>query len=300
MRMQRLAGCAALALLAASAATAQTKKLKIYISADMEGIGGISTWDVQAAPGAPQYEQARRLMTEEVNAAIAGAYDAGATEVLVSDSHANGQNIDVELLDKRARLIRAFPRPQGMAQGVDATFDAALFIGYHASEGTPEAILAHTDSHRRIFEIKLNGTPVPEAGFYGAVAGEYGVPVVFLSGDQAAGEEAKQLFGPIETVAVKQAYGFYSGMMMSPEESRRLIRAGVKRGIERRGELKPYKMTHPVKLEVTFKQEIMAELISFLPGIERPRGHTIVFTARDMLEAARFLNAVLDLNTYPD
>jgi len=285
-------------LLATSGAAAQPKKLKVYISADMEGIGGVSTWQIQAGSQGREYEKFRKLMTQEVNAAIAGAYDAGATEVLVSDSHADGQNIDVELLDPRAKLIRAWPRPLVMMQGVDSACDAVVFIGYHASEGQPAAILAHTMSSRRIFEIKLNGTGVPEAAFNAAIAGEFGVPVVLLSGDQTIGEEARRLLGPIETVAVKQATRFYSATMMHPEEAQRLIRAGVKRGIERRAELRPYKLAHPVKLEITFKDTVNAELVSYLPGVERPRGNAVVFTARDMLEAARFLEAVTGLNTY--
>ncbi len=279
-------------------AAPQAKKLKVYISADMEGIGGVSTWQIQAGSQGREYEKFRRLMTQEVNAAIAGAFDAGATEVLVSDSHGDGQNIDVELLDKRARLIRAWPRPLVMMQGVDSMVDAAVFIGYHASEGQRAAILAHTMSSRRIFEIKLNGTPVPEAAFNAAIAGEFGVPVVFLSGDQTIGEEARRLLGPIETVAVKQATGFFSATMMHPEEAQRLIRAGVKRGVERRAELKPYRLAHPVKLEITYKDTVNAEIVSYLPGVERPRGNAVVFTARDMLEAAKFLEAVMSLNTF--
>lgn len=296
--MRRVLSMCATILLATSGVAAQPKKLKVYISADMEGIGGVSTWQIQAGSQGREYEKFRKLMTQEVNAAIAGAYDAGATEVLVSDSHADGQNIDVELLDSRAKLIRAWPRPLVMMQGVDSACDAVVFIGYHASEGQPAAILAHTMSSRRIFEIKLNGTAVPEAGFNAAIAGEFGVPVVFLSGDQTIGEEARRLIGPIETVAVKQATGFYSGTMMHPQDAQRLIRDGVKRGIERRAELKPYKLAHPVKLEITFKDTVNAELVSYLPGVERPRGNAIVFTARDMLEAAKFLEAVTGLNTY--
>ncbi len=284
--------------LVATSAAAQLRKLKVYISADMEGIGGVSTWQVQAAMQGREYEKFRKLMTQEVNAAIAGAFDAGATEVLVSDSHADGQNIDVELLDKRARLIRAWPRPLVMMQGIDNSFDAAVFIGYHASEGQPAAILAHTMSSRRIFEIKLNGTAVPEAGFNAAIAGEFSVPVVFLAGDQTIGEEARRLLGPMETVAVKQATGFFSATMMHPSEAQRLIREGVKRAVERRGELKPYKLAHPVKLEITFKDTVNAEMVSYLPGVERPRGNAIVFTARDMIEASKFLEAIMDLNTF--
>jgi len=150
-------------LLLAATVQAQEKKLKVYISADMEGVGGVSTWQVQAAPDAHEYEKFRRLLTLEVNSAISGAFEAGATEVLVS-SHWDAQNIDIEILDHRARLVRAFPRPLAMMQGIDDTFDAVVLIGYHAGEGTPSAILSHTMSSARIFELKLNDTAVPEAG----------------------------------------------------------------------------------------------------------------------------------------
>ena len=120
--------CLSILLLAATV-QAQEKKLKVYISADMEGVGGVSTWQVQAAPGAPEYEKFRRLMTLEVNSAISGAFEAGATEVLVSDSHWNAQNIDIDVLDHRARLVRAFPRPLAMMQGIDETFAAVVILG---------------------------------------------------------------------------------------------------------------------------------------------------------------------------
>jgi D-amino peptidase len=281
------------------AAQPQEKKLKVYISADMEGVGGVSTWQVQAAPGAPEYEKFRRLMTQEVNSAISGAFDAGATEILVSDSHWNAQNLDIEALDHRARLVRAFPRPLGMMQGIDGTFDAVVFVGYHASEGTPSAILSHTMSSARILEIRLNDTAVPEAGLNAAIVGEFGVPVVFVSGDQTIGQQARDLLGPIGTVAVKQATGFYSATMMNPAECQRLIHEGVKRAVEGRKELKPYRLANPVKLEVTFKNIVDAELVSYLPGVERPRGSTVAFKARDMIEASKFLEAVLGMNTFP-
>lgn len=296
--MKRIAALFTLTFVMATTALSQQEKLKVYISADMEGIGGVSTWQVQALSTGREYEKFRRLMTQEVNAAAAGAFEAGATEVIVSDSHADGQNIDVELLDRRVRLIRAWPRPLMMMQGIDGSFDAAVFVGYHASEAQAAAVLAHTMSSRRIFEIRLNGVPVPEAGFNAAIAGEFAVPVVFLSGDQTIGEQARQLLGPIETVAVKQATGFYSATMMHPEEAQRLVRAGVKRALERRSELKPYRTAHPVKLEVIFKDTVNAEIVSYLPGVERPRGNAVVFNARDMIEASKFLEAILSLNTF--
>jgi D-amino peptidase len=266
--------------------------LKVYISADMEGVGGVSTWDKQSDPKGADYEKFRRLMTLEVNAAIAGAYDAGATEVLVSDSHWDGQNIDPELLDRRVQLVRAWPRPLGMMQGIDDTFAAVVFVGYHASEGQANAILAHTDSSTRFFDVKLNGVTVPEAGISAAIAGEFGVPVVFLSGDQTIGQEATRLLGPIETATVKIAGGFYSATMLHPEECQRLIREGVKRGVEKRHLLKPYKLDRPVKLEVTFKRTVDAEIVSYFQGVERPKGNVIIYTAGDMLEASRFFSAI--------
>jgi len=290
------AACVGVLLAFTSLSQAQSKKLKVYISADMEGIGGVSTWKVQAGSKGREYEKFRELMTAEVNAAIAGAFDAGATEILVSDSHGDAQNLDVERLDRRVQLIRAWPRPLGMMEGIDSTFDAVAFVGYHAAEGRENATLSHTMSGTE--ELKLNGTTVPEAGFNAAIAGDLGVPVVFLSGDQTIGEDAKRLFGAIETVAVKQAIGFYAARMMHPEEAQRLIRDGVKRGIERRGEIKPYRLSHPVKLEMRFNDIVSAELVSYLPGVERPRGNTIIFTGPDMGAVSRFHEAIGTLNTF--
>src|SRR5262249_35009768 len=150
MRRKTIRASVALAAaLAAGQALGQpssTGRLKVFISADMEGVGGVSTWSVQANAKGREYEKFRELMTKEVNAAVEGDFAAGATEVLVADSHGDAQNIDVELLDPRVRLIRAWPRALGMMQGIDASFGAAVFVGYHAAEGRPNAILSHSFS----------------------------------------------------------------------------------------------------------------------------------------------------------
>jgi D-amino peptidase len=281
---------AASGLLAQDAASG---KLKVFISADMEGVGGVSTWSVQASSKGREYEKFRQLMTREVNAAIEGAFQAGATEVLVGDSHGDAQNIDVELLDKRVRLIRAWPRPLGMMQGIDSTFGAAVFVGYHAAEGRENATLSHSFSGT--IEVALDGVTVPEAGFNAAIAGDFGVPVVFLSGDQTICADARKLLGPIETAAVKDATGFYSATMMHPEEAQRLIREGVRRGVERRREIKPYKIAHPVRLQVRFNEIVNAEVVAMLPGVERPAGNVIVFQGRDMVEVSKFFEAISNI-----
>jgi len=289
------AGWMAAALLRAQ--PAGPAKLKVFISADMEGVGGVSTWRVQADSKGREYEKFRVLMTKEVNAAIAGAFDAGATEVLVGDSHGDGQNIDVELLDKRVRLIRAWPRPLGMMQGIDATFGAVVFVGYHAAEGRGSAVLSHTINGT--MEVELDGVAVPEAGINAAIAGDFGVPVVFLSGDQTICEDARKLLGPIETAAVKDATGFYSASMMHPEEAQKLVREGVRRGVERRRELKPYRVARPVRLQLRFHNVVDAEAISLLPGVERPFGNVVVLQGRDMVEVARFLEAIGNMKVEP-
>ena len=276
-----------------AAQEAAAGKLKVFISADMEGVGGVSTWSVQAGSKGREYEKFRELMTKEVNAAIAGAFDAGASEVLVGDSHGDAQNIDVEILDKRVKLIRAWPRPLGMMQGVDATFDAAVFVGYHAAEGREKATLSH--SFNGSLEVALDGVWVPEAGFNAAIAGDFGVPVVFLSGDQTICADAKKLLGPIETAAVKEAGGFYSATMMHPDEAQRLIREGVRRGVERRREIKPYRIARPVKLEIRCNDVVFAELVAMLPGVERPKGNVIVFQGRDMVEVSKFFEAISNI-----
>lgn len=283
-----------MAAAALPAQTAAAGRLKVFISADMEGIGGVSSWSVQASSKGREYEKFRQLMTREVNAAIAGAYEAGATEVVVGDSHGDAQNIDVEALDPRVRLIRAWPRPLGMMQGVDASFGAVVFVGYHAAEGRESAVLSHTFSGR--IEVELDGVAVSEAGFNAAIAGDFGVPVVFLSGDQTICADARKLLGPIETAAVKDATGFFSASMMHPEQAQKLIREGVRRGVERRAELKPYRVARPVKLQLRYKDTVDAEVVSFLPGVERPSGRVVVFTGRDMVEVSRFLEAVEGIN----
>jgi len=293
-------GLALFAVIAASGrvvpAQQPASRMKVYISADMEGIGGVSTWEKQASPKGADYETFRRLMTLEVNSAIAGAFDAGATYVLVSDSHWDAQNIDPERLDKRAELVRSWPRPLGMMEGIDDSYAAVVFVGFHASENRPNALLAHTDSASTILEVKLNGTTVPEAGINAAVAGEFGVPVVFVSGDQAIAAECRELLGPIETAVVKQALGFFGGVMVHPEESQRRIREGVKRGIERRGQLSPYRLARPVKLEMSFKNQVLAELISLLPDVARPKGNTITLTTKNMIDAAHYMQVFANIS----
>lgn len=263
--------------------------VKVYISADMEGVGGVATF-LQSSPSGAEYQKYRRLMTLEVNAAVDGAFLAGATEVLVADSHGNAQNIDLEVLDPRARLIRAWPRELGMAHGIDSSFAAAVFVGFHASEGQSPGILAHTFSGT--IEVSLNGRPVPEAGVAGATIGEFGVPVVFVSGDQVIAREARALFGPIETAVVKEALGFNSAVMLPLEEARRLIRDGVRRGVERRADIKPLRLARPVRMDIRCEDPVLTEVLVLIDGVRRVDGQTVRYEGRDMIAAARLIEVL--------
>lgn len=274
-------------LIAAGPAGAQ-EALKIYISADMEGVAGAVTGE-QLGPSGFEYERARRWMTDEVNAAIRGARAAGATEILVSDSHGNGQNLLLDELPEDVRVIRSWPRPLAMMAGIDETFDGAIFIGYHAGTDNPRGVRAHTMSSARLTSVKLNGVPVPEAGLNAAIAGALGVPVIMISGDDAIAAEARALLGDVETAVVKTALGFHAAETMVPAAASRLIAETAERSVLRLEEFEPWDLGGPVELEVRFKHYRPVEMLEYLDGVERIDSHTIQYRGRDMLAVSRFL-----------
>jgi D-amino peptidase len=285
----------ALACLLVVAPPAQEKKLKVHISVDMEGIGDVVTRD-QTGPAGFEYQQARKWMTAEANAAIAGAFEAGATEVLVTDSHGNALSLLPDELDPRARLFRAWPRKLIMMDGIDETFDAAIFIGYHASAGKRHATLAHTMSSGRIYSIKLNGIEVPEGGFSAATAGHFGVPVVMISGDQTVIAEVRALVGNIEAAEVKHGSGVVA-VMMHPSQAQELIREKTKAALGRLKDFKPWKLQTPITLEIAFKWERDAELAGMIPGARMLDGRTVQFTGKDMPELAGLVEVIANLET---
>ncbi len=284
-----------LACLLAANAAAQERKFKVHISVDMEGIGDVVTRD-QTGPQGFEYAQARKWMTAEANAAIAGAFEAGATEVLVSDSHGNALNLLADELDPRARLIRAWPRHLIMMDGIDSSFDAVVFIGYHASAGKRHATLAHTMSSGRIYSIKLNGVEVPEGGFSAAIAGHFGVPVVLISGDQTVIAEVRALVGPIEAAEVKHGFGVVA-VMMHPTKAQELIRERTKAALARLPDFKPWKLETPITMEIAFKWERDAELAGMIPGAKMLDGRTMQFTGKDMVELAGLVEVIMNLET---
>jgi D-amino peptidase len=287
----------ALALVAAPLALGAQRPLKVYISADMEGIAGVVTGD-QLGPAGFEYQRARQFMTDEVLAAIQGARDAGATEILVSDSHGNGQNLLIDQLPADVRVIRSWPRPLMMMEGIDSTFAAAVFIGYHSSTASSTGVRAHTISSANLTGVALNGTQMPEGGINAAIAGHFGVPIVMISGDDAAVAEVSRIVGPMEGAVVKRAISFHSAETMTPKPAQELIRQRVSAGVGRRASLRPFVMRGPVTLDLSFKSYRAAEILAYLPNIVRVTSHTIRFVGRDITEVSRFIEFV---NTYqPD
>lgn len=280
----------ALLLLAPSSPAQQRRKLKLHISVDMEGIAGVVS-EAQLGPGTEgwEYQRFREFMTAEANAAIQAAFDAGATEIVVADSHGNGQNLLIEKLPKNVTIVRSWPRPLLMMQGIDDSFDGAIFLGYHASTANPAGVRAHTISSARFADVRMNGTSMSEASISAAIAGHFGVPVLMISGDDAAVAEAQKQLGSIEGAVVKWNYGFHSARTLTPEAAQELIREKVKRAVARIGEFKPYRMTSPVRLEIQFKNYRPAEVLAYLSIIERLDSHTIRFAGKDMVEVSKFI-----------
>ena len=281
-----------IALVVATASWGQTvKKLKVYISVDMEGVAGVVTPD-QLGPSGFEYERFRRFMTAEALAAVNAAEEAGATEVVVSDSHGNGESLLLEQFPKDVQIVRSWPRHGGMMAGLDASFQAAMFIGYHASTTNPRGVRAHTFSSAHFARVALDGKEVTEGEFNAAYAGTLGVPVIFAAGDDGFVDELRGRLGGLETVETKKTLGFHSAETLTPEASCERISKGVRRAIERLQDFKPYLIKTPVTLEITFKNYTPAEILSYLRVVTRVDAHTIRFVGKDMEEISDFLQFV--------
>jgi D-amino peptidase len=273
---------------------AQPRPRKVFISVDMEGITGV-VQPAQLGPGGFEYSSAREWMTGEVNAAIGGIREAAPAEIVVCDSHGNGQNVLIDKLPDDVRLVRGFPRPLEMMQGIDDSFAAAVFIGYHASEWTADAVRGHTISSARLLGIKLNGMEVSEGIYNAALAGQFGVPIAFVSGDRLAVTQLQKVIPAAEGTVVKEPYGYHSAMSVTPARGQAMIREGVKRAMGKLGSLQPYRVTTPIALEVGFKLTIDAERAAFIPGLSRADAHNVKGSFRDMIEITKLLQVLTSL-----
>jgi D-amino peptidase len=260
--------------------------LKILIAADMEGITGVVHWD-QVNPDHSEYPRFRKLMTEDVNAAIRGAFGGGATSVAVTDGHHQGRNILIEELDARATLTSGSPAPLSMVNGVDQDVEGVMFVGYHGRMGTVNAILDHTWSDKRVSGLWINDRAIGEAALNGAVCGHFNVPVIMASGDQTLCAEMREFFGSnIETAQVKKAVSRMAAECLSPAETGKLIEEVSKRAVinlKSRKAPKPFIVATPIKMTLEFGQSDMADRAALMPNTKRMPDRRVEYAADDMV-----------------
>ena len=268
--------------------------MRIFISADMEGVAGISS-NSQREPDLRDYSWGRKLMTEEVNAAIRGAFEAGAKKVLVNDSHNTMDNLLPDLLDRRAKLITGNRKPLSMMQGISKQFDAALFIGYHAYRGTAQSVMDHTYSEGSINAVHVNGKPAGETYLNGLFAGAFGVPLVMVSGDQSLRQEVQALDPKIEAVVVKEGLSRYCAAHDHPEVACENIQKGVFQALSAPQFPKPLRLRPPYRFEVDLIHTHMADHCLLVPGVVKKGPRKIVFRQSDYITAYKEFLVLLRL-----
>jgi D-amino peptidase len=266
--------------------------MRVLVSVDMEGIAGVVGWG-DTIPGREDYERARRLMTGEANAAVRGAlaFD-GHAEVFVADGHALFRNLLPDALDRRARLLRGFPRAGGMLAGLERGIDAVLLIGYHGKAGSWRSVLAHTMNGQVILDVRCQGQSLGEIGLNVALAGARGATTVLVTGDDTAVSEALQVVPAIHTVEVKRALGEFAADSLHPEEACERIAAAVVPALECRAEIEPLRFEGPVELEVDLARPVMIEPLLLVPGLERVGPRTIGYRASRYEDAYSLLEFI--------
>lgn len=269
--------------------------MKVLISTDIEGVAGVFHHE-QVRAGNPEYERARLLMTHEANAAIAGAFEAGATEVLVNDSHGGFRNMPPDLLDARAQAVMGKPRYLSMMAGVDNGMDAVCMIGYH-SRAQGRGILAHTINSFAFARVRFNGVELGEAGIYGALAGEYGVPVVMASGDDVFIEEHRPVFPHATFVQTKRATGHTSGVSLSPAQACSAIQVGVATALAQLGAARPFVLAGPIAVRIQTQTPALADLFCQWPTLQRLDGDEVGFEAPTVEAAVRMVNCLSAMST---
>jgi D-amino peptidase len=266
--------------------------MKVFISVDMEGVSGITDPE-DVLPDGADYQRGRVFMTGDANAAILGAYDGGADEVLVNDSHWIMRNLLLEQLDPRARTIKGFHKSLCMVQGLDETHDGAVFVGYHSCAGTEGGVLNHTMLGKEIQNIYLNGEPTGETRLNAAFAGHFGVPVLLVAGDAAVCDEARRVLGEVETVAVKDGIDKYSANCLHPEVAQAQIREAAARAVRDRSRFTPYRLSPPYTLGLEWNSTTIAATCALIPRVRLSAPRSVEYVTNDYPEMMRVLVAML-------
>lgn len=271
--------------------------MKIYISADMEGVAGVVN-DAQLGPEGFDWERACDLYTDEVLAVIAELRELGAGDITVSDSHGTGLNLRIERFPAGVRLVRAWPRRLGMMEGIDSSYDGVILLGYHSGSHNPRGVRAHTMSSANVFELALNGRLVCEAELSAYLAGHFEVPVWMISGDDAICDEIVGSMPHCEQAVVKQAISYHSADSLVPKDAIEVLRGATRKAAGRRKEIKPVALPGPVTMDLAFKNHRPTELLAYLPNVEQLDAHRVRFVGKDILEVSSFFEFAL--NYSPD
>lgn len=277
-----------LLLITCTTSFAQTKPVKIFISADMEGIGGIGTSKMTS--GGKDYDTGRKLMTDEVNAVVRAIFDAGPATVVVNDSHGDMQNLLHTQLDARVEYIQSNIKPLGMVQNLDESFDGVIFIGYHAMAGAENGFLAHTGSGN-VKGLWLNGIEVGEGGLNAYYAAAKGVPVLLASGDKKFAEEIMQLV-PTRTVITKEAIGASAAKLLHPDIVLKALYDQTTAAVKDIKNVKPIQIKQPIVFTLKVDSPARADVAMGIPGLKRIDGYTISYQAKDMDEAYKLIRII--------
>jgi D-amino peptidase len=251
--------------------------MNIFISADIEGVTGLSTWSqCGGVEAGSEYQWARQMMAGDVNAAIRGARRAGATRIVVKDSHGNSKNLIARDLEPNVELISGVGSggTDGMMQGIDVAFDLAFLVGYHARAGTHRGIMCHTITGR-VHRLWINDLEIGEIGISSAIAGVFNVPIALVVSDLAGCNEASELLKNVETVSVKEGLGRHMGRMMHPHQTSALIEAGAERAVQRSKEFEPWSIPAPYTLKIEFNRDEECDYAERYPGTKRLDSYTI-------------------------
>lgn len=255
--------------------------MRVFLSVDLEGVTGVTDVNEMSA-GRDAYASAQRLMTADANAAIEGALAGGADEVVVCDSHNQARNLLVEELHPAAVLVRGQFKPARMMEGLDASFAAALFVGYHARAGSDPGVLNHTWIGKELIDVRIGGEPAGELHLNALVAGAHGVPVVLVTGDDVACREAEGVVAGVRTVAVKRAIDRFAAAVEHPSRTGPRIRAAAEEAVRARTEIDPLRVEGPVELAVEWASTHVAKACSLIPGVEQD-GRVSRYRAPDVL-----------------
>jgi D-amino peptidase len=255
--------------------------MRLYISCDMEGTAGVCSWMQCDPSNRHEYPLYRRYMSQEVRAAVDGARSAGASEIVINDSHWDMRNLLWDELPNDVRVISGGRKPFSMAEGLGAGFDGALFTGYHARVGAANGVLAHTYTADSLYNVRINGVPCSEALLNAAMAGLHGIPLLLVSGDRVVVDHVQEHMPWVEGIIVKEGIGHYAADSITPKAAQTALREGAARAIRNRAKAKPFTFQPPIIMEIDTTRVEQADFIELMPGFERVDGRTLRFTHSD-------------------